>query len=289
MRTRTILWVVIGFAIAGNLLAVDPVDPEAERVVLDAMARAENIPDQARALALLAWPDPDRAVAPEVSAHARKVLVEFDSKGMHAIRESLQRCDRSVSGDITAALVEAMSRVTAGIPIDFFPAVEDALWYGSPEAQRLAMGQAARYGYGRAVLPIMDAAVESPELVPDAIEALAALRNDRGRFWLGDVVRGGSGEERSAAAAALARIGGPATQTLRELCLDADPETRRVSVLALSQVAGPDEVTTLHEYLVSFPDDDPRTLEVVRAAAVRIEKWIDQFHAGQGSEPEPEY
>lgn len=287
MNARICFLLALAVSLGAGVAAAPP--QEAERVVLDALAGVESIPEQARVLARLAWPDPETNVGPEVSAYARAMLVGYDSKGMQAMAESLRRCGPARSADIVAALVEAMKGVSAGIPVHFLPALEEALWIGSPDAQRIAMAEVARFGYDRAVLPIMDAAVEHPSLVPDAIDALATMRNDRARFWLGEIVESGSDDDSAAAAAALARIGGPALATLQDLCLSEDPRVRRRAVLALAQVAGPDEVTTLHEYLYSFPDDDPQTLGIVRASAIRIEKWIDQFHAGQGTEPEPDF
>ena len=63
-------------------------EPTPYRVLADAKAAAVEIPAQAQALSLLAWPE-ERPARGDVQAAARQELIYFGKFGMEALREAL--------------------------------------------------------------------------------------------------------------------------------------------------------------------------------------------------------
>ena len=144
---------------------------EIQETLRRASAEAISIPKQADALAFLAWPKDGPADAGLESA-ARERLVRFGHNGLAALRKALSRVDSLYTADVTAALIAARWRVSAGDPAEFLPGLSDALWYGSADAQRLAMLEMSRFRFSSAVSGIIDAAQAHPELTRAAIGSM---------------------------------------------------------------------------------------------------------------------
>ncbi len=285
-RARAAAVSVLLASLAAVPVAAGEADPAA--VVRDAMARAVAIPAQAEALAKLAWPDSTAGVDPAVSAEARKVLVDFGGLGLAAIRESIRRAEPRYCADVVRAFLEARDRVESGIPQETIPALDDALWFGTPDAQRIAMRELARLGYGPALLPTIDAAIASPDLALDAIRSLGALGDDRARFWLESILQGDDDALRVEAAAALARIRGRALIPLKNAMRGDRKELRELAASALVPVAGAEDLTALYEYVADHADDDPAVVAAVRNRAAKIEEMLDAFAAAQSASPRPD-
>ena len=129
-------------------------DPRA--VIQRVSAQALTIPNQAEAMARLAWPL-EGPRKPQLAAAARERLVNFGHYGLPALRGWLARVDKRYSADVTAAFIAARWKEPAGDPEDYLPGLVDALWFGSAEAQRLAMLEVSRFSFSAAVAPIIDA------------------------------------------------------------------------------------------------------------------------------------
>jgi hypothetical protein len=112
------------------------------------------------------------------------------------------------------------------------------------------------------------------------------LKNERARFYLNDIMHGDNPEYRDAAARALANIRGEAHTLLTKALLSDDPAIRKSAALAIIPVAGPSELTAMHEYVYLFPEDDPETVDAVRKAAEELEIKIEEFNRLQQEQPE---
>lgn len=283
--SRFVAWFV------GVALAATPVGAmtpeEAHEVVLEHMARADAIPAQADALADLAWPASGEQVDPGVREEARAMLIGFGEVGLPAIRRKIGT-RREHSGDATLALIQAKSRIEVGLPLDYMPALEEAVWFGSREARIAAIQEMARYDYPVLILPMIDAAIEDPVLVPVVVDALGAVGDDRARFYLEGLLRGDDPALRERAARALASIRGRALDPLKSASRSDDRELREVAISALTDVAGPEELTALYEYVAGFPEDDPALIERVRTKAAKLEGLLDAYHSSQAASPQPD-
>ncbi len=250
--------------------------------MLDALRRGATIPQQAANLIELAWPR-EGAVDPVVSQRARQELVGF---GLHAIvplRAMLLRVRPEHQADAVRAFIEARENVRGPVPSDFVPGLEDVLWFGSREAKRVAMHEVARHRSPHAVLPIIDAVIEDPELIADGVRALGFLGDERARFFLAQVFHEQRADLREEAATALARIGGKALGPLRDALRAPTRELRLLAARSLLPVAGEEDLSALYEYLTEHPDDDPATMAAVRAAAERIEKELEAKRAAEAA------
>jgi len=269
-------------AAALDAIAIDPSDSP-ERIVKNAVRRmSHGYIGQSEVLARIAWPTVDRD--PRLAVEARRILVEYGDHAMLAMKNSLRRAGKEHSADIIKAMNEAFEWVPYGIPVDYMPAMLEALWNGSPEARLLAMKTMTRHGASGGLLQIIDSAIEYPSLVPTAIECLGTLGNEKARFYLDSVLRGDNPEHRKAAAWALGNIRGEAHAVLVDAMKSDDPEIRKTAALAIIPVAGPSELTAMHEYVYRYPEDDPETVEAVREAAERLEIAIEEFRKSQQTE-----
>jgi hypothetical protein len=258
-----------------------------EEAVARAVARAgKDYHAQAEILAGIAWPT--GPMDPALSKVARRILVEYGADGMRALRKSIRRAGPGYSGDVVLALTQAYEYVQSGIPQDYLPAMLDALWDGSADARRLAMLTLTRHGENSGILPMMDSAYEYPELTTTVIECLGRLRDERARFFLDSHLRSDDIAIRQAAATSLAQIGGIALEMLVRGIREEDDHLRQLSAIALSTVAGPDELTALHEYVGAFPEDDPAAVGAVRRRAEYIERMIEAYHNLQQDQDGPE-
>ncbi len=255
---------------------------EPERIVREAKARAVTIPEQARALAALAWPA-GGVTDPEVSALARDQLIGFGDRGLEALHERLLAADPRFSADITAAIIRTRLMVSAGLPPQYIPAVYDAVWYGSIDAKRLAMDELGRRRYAPGLLPIIDAVYEYPQLTLPAIRSLVRMGNDRARHYLGLVLMQADPRYLQPAADALATIGGRAMETLREGTASTDERIRGASIDALLPLSGVDDLTILYEYIAQFGDDDPQRMERVLQRATQLESMLEALHADEAA------
>ena len=250
--------------------------------VVEALAGVDDIPEQARVLAALAWPQDPDSVAPLVRQQARAMLIPYRDRAVPAIREVV-RTSAVHGGDAMAAMVEARSAMESGLPTDYYSALDDALWFGSRDARRIAMTELARFRTVPNILAIMDAAEEDPELRMIAISTLATFRSDRSRFWLAKFLHGQDTELRAAAASALASIGSLALDPLKEAAAAADGDVREVALRSLLPVTRPEDLTALYEYLADFPEDPAELVTAVRERALELEKEADAWHESQSA------
>ena len=245
-------------------------NPDPEKVIRDAMAEAVQIPRQAVALIHLAWPaEPgDSAVA----ARARAEVVGFGEIGIPFLRTAITQVKPQQQADLVKAFIEAYRRVPSGMPPDYLAGLEQAAWFGSEEARRVAIVELARYRYRQALLTIMDSAYEFPDLLPLCIYALGKIGDDRARFFLEKHLNEGKAGVSEQAAIGLAQIGGRALLPLKAALRSGNRSLRQIGARALLPVAGVDDISSLHEYVASHPSDNPETLRAVREATIMLEK-----------------
>ena len=247
---------------------------EAQRVVDAAKAEAGDVPEQARALVRLAWPD-GPITRPAVSNLARDQIVGFGDHGLEALRERLVEVDGIYQADITSATIETRMIVTAGLPAQYMPALYDSIWFGSMDAKRLGMFEMARYRFPMATLPIIDSAYEYPRLRHSVIRALEQQGDDRARHFLGEILMEGDPQYLHEAAQALAVIGGRSIDTLREATISPDPTLRGAAIDALMPVSGVDDLTILYEYVALYPEDPPERMDLVLQRAAQLEAMME--------------
>jgi hypothetical protein len=183
-------------------------------------------------------------------------------------------------------MVEGVERVGQQ-PQDLLRGLYEALWYGDVEARRIAMAACARHGHPSLLLPILDAVHDHPELLRPAIDSLGQLRDARARFFLNDVLLAG-GADGERAAGALALIGGPALDLLREATRSTDASLRTTAVLALLPYAGLDDLTVLHEYVGRNAQDPSEVLRRVRERVTALETILDEQQSAGGLGVEPQ-
>ncbi len=260
--------------------------PDPNEVVHEAMARADQIPAQAVALAELAWPRVPGD--PRVAALAREVLVHFGEPGVTAMRRALPTVKPEQQAEVVKALLETFPTFPGAVPPDYVLTLEDVLWIGTREAKTLAIPELARLGDEGGVLPIIDSTLDEPGLRPVSIPALGTLGNERARFFLERMLHEGGPGNRELAAVALARIGGKAHDLLRQAVRSNDKEVRLAAVRAMLPTLTVDDLTVLHEYTAAHPDDDPGTYKAVTAAAGLLEKLLEAQQAADSASPQPQ-
>lgn len=273
------------------VLAASAPSPAGDRLsaletVNRAKSEASSIPKQAEALVRLAWLD-DHGDA-QVRALAREQLIEFGRHSTQALHDVLPRIDPAFSADATLTLIESRRRLESSGPHDFIAALEQAIWFGSVDAKRFAIKEIKRFGYHPALLPIIDAAMEYPELAGVAIKCLGDFGDDRARNFLGQQLAAPDPALRLLAAEALADIGGLAVETLREATLSEDAGIRHAAIGALLPRTSLNDLTILHEYVYLHPDDDPAILEKVRDRAMVLESLMDDGLEFDAVSPAPE-
>ncbi len=247
---------------------------------------ARSIPKQAEALVRLAWLDDDRD--PRVRALARQQLVDFGRHSTQALYAAIPKVDPALTADVTLTLIESRQKLEASGPHDFIAGLEQAIWFGSVDAKRLAIREIRRFSYTPALLPIIDAAIEYPELAGVAMKSLGEMGDDRARFYLGEQLAGSDRELRLLAAEALADIGGDAVQILREATLSENAGIRHAAIEALLPRTSLNDLTILHEYVYMHPDDDPEMLAKVRDRAMLLESLMDESLEFEAVSPSPE-
>lgn len=276
MFHRTAIAVAVTVAVLVTL-GVDAAEPKPDptpREIVDAAITdaGRSIGAQAKALANLAWPEVDGD--PAVADHARLRLINYNENAISALRHAIRTVRPDQQAAVVRALVRAFLKIGYGLPPDFLPGLNDAVWYGTREARLLAIPELGRFRFTPGVLTIIDAAHEDPQLLEVSIEALASMRDQRARFFLEQVMLEGPLEVRGLAAGALARIGDLSLLPLKVAIRSEDPGTRALAVRALLPVATVDDLSTLHEYVYNHPDDDSSTIDSVRASAVALEERL---------------
>jgi len=257
-------------ALSAPLSVAADEDRDPYRILDDAKQAAGSIPKQADALARYAWPDGERW--PELNALARAQLVGYGADALPALRAALRRVAPPLQADVVAAVLETRELVRSKLPSDLLPTLEDALWYGTAEAKRLAIPELTEQRFPLAMLDMIDAAYEFPELAPQVIEALGRFGSDRARHYLLEVLNTGKTEERHLAARSLARIGDRALRALRDAARSADPTVRSVAVAELLPISTVDDLTLLYELVAlgDAVDEDLRQRVIARTQQLEI-------------------
>ena len=275
MFKRSTQTVCLFLLIAAPLLAQGgPPDEETLRIdqqikEFTSTARGE---EYARALAHLVWSDtPNPPTAPEVSARARELLLGWGKRGMPAIREALEWADPRYGADIMLAMREAERVMRSGTSPQMPAAIELGIWYGSPDARRLAMQNLNARPRNGMMLPVIDVAYDDPTMLPLVLESLKGMRSDKARFFLAETMENADTETRYRIAETMAVIGGRCLEYLRSWSLSEEQELRSIAVNALLPVANIGDLTTLYEYIGLYPDDDPQLLAALTARAQVLE------------------
>ncbi len=244
---------------------------------------SQNVRGQTRSLARLAWGEENENH--ELAARARERLTDFGQQGMEAIAEALRWSDPSLSADIMSAMMEAESHMTFGMSSQTLVAIDYALWFGSPEAKRIAMRYTSFRPVPVLLMPVIDCAYEHPQLTPTVISVLGRIRDDRARFFLAEQVERGGDEIRAQAIEALALIGGRALTYLRAWALSDEPELRELALLAILPRTTIGDLSTLYEYMTLYPDDDPTLLTALQARARLLEERFEAQQAIDSASP----
>jgi hypothetical protein len=276
---------IVPLTIAGSaVLAGDYSDPETAYRILDqAKGAAGSIPGQALALASYAWPEEE--TDPGLSFAAREQLVGFGPHGVAAMQHALRHRPETYQADVVSALIEARMPVFGSYSEQYLPALEDAIWYGTADARRLAIIEVTYYKFPPALTSMIDAAYENPELIDVVIASAAAYRDERGRHFLNDMLKTGTPAQRRAAAKALMRVAGRAATQIREAVLMEDDHTRRAAIDALLPIASFDDRTLLHEYYVRFGEQDADVGQRARRRALLLEDMHEFDQAQQAASP----
>jgi len=263
-----------------------PEDYTDQRAILNrAKASVIEIPRQAEVLVRFAWP-PEGPTDPVLHAMARDEIVHFGAQGMGALRAAISTVDPIYTADVTAAFIEAKRSSGHGVPGDYLPGLEEAIWFGSIGARRIAIPEITRYDFPPAVLTIIDAIHENPQLARTGIEGLGRMRNPRARFFLLDVLRKGTSRYQRPAAQALGKLGDRGVLVLRQSAdSDRKPE-REAAMLALLPYTTPDDLTLLHEYPAVHADDDAEVLAAVRERGAELEEFLLEQQATEAATPD---
>lgn len=263
-------------AAAGSAGAALP-EKEAWRVLQAELAKPENTDRTIETLVDLAWLRP--GVDPSVAELARRRIPETGGDALFHLGRALDRVPKERTAEIAAALVATREYVTFGIHPNYAPALYTVLWVGDRKAKEIAIPQLARERVRAALLPLIDSAIDDPELTPLVLEAATQIGEDRARFWIEQVLLDPSGRWREQAASSLAKIGNKALGPLKNAMRSEDRALRLVAVRALLTAATDNELTALYEYLGAHPDDDPATIQGVKDAAARLERMLEERRA----------
>ena len=241
---------------------------------IDLAVGSQSIHGQARTLARLAWGKENDNH--ELAARARERLTLFGQHGMQALDEALRWADPEQGSDIMLAVIEAERQMTSGTSSYATAAVDYAIWFGTPEARRLAMLHMSARPIPIMLLPVIDAAYDYPQMTHIVIETLQLIEDDRARFFLAEQMERGDPETRRRAAEAMASIGGQCFQYLRAWTLSEQPEIREIALRALLPNTTIGDLMTLYEYVEMFPDDDPNLLTALRNRALVLEEAFEK-------------
>lgn len=254
------------------------------RTLDKAKKTARSIDEQVAVLINLAWPK-DGGGDPLVRAAARKDLAGYGTHAMPGIRRAIPRLDPLYQADLTAVLVEARYNQPAGMPPDFLPGLESAIWYGSIDAQRIALNEIKRYEFPPAVLGSIDAAYAHPQLMRYVIRSLGVMGDQRAQTFVSKVLLSGPDRLKETAAVALTKLGPGAVNVVREAAESENAAVRQAAMRALLPLTDIDDLSLLHEYHTSRTDDDPALIESVRQRAMELEHEYEEEQVGTASSP----
>jgi len=278
MRRSVILLGTVLLLLAPIAMARDAIDEE----ILLAIG-SQDIPGQTRTLARLAWSE--STDNHELAARARNKLTEFGENGMQAIAEALRWAGPERSVDVMLALIEAERLMSYGTSTHMVAGLDYAIWFGSPEAKRLAMVHMAMRPVPIMLLSVIDSAYQYPQLTPVVIETVERIGDDRARFFLAEQLEQGNADNRRHAARAMATIGGECTQYLQASALSEQPELREIALRALLPKTTIGDLMTLYEYVEMFPDDDPTLLVELRERAQVLEEMFERQQRFDSASP----
>ena len=258
------------------------------KVITDALAEAVSIPQQAQTLVDLTWPSTGPG-DPRVAAMARQELIGFGAYGLEALREAIFTAAPEFQADVVATLVDARRAARTGSPHAYLPALEEAIWYGSIEARRLAMAEISMFVFPPAVLSTIDAIYEEPELALHGIRALGRMRDERSRFFLGRVLNHSEPRYKEAAAASLVLLNETGLQVLRNAVRSESRDVRLAAIHALLPYTAVDDLTRLYEYVDLHGDTDgPEVLERIRERARELEILLEEQQLAEAASAETE-
>jgi hypothetical protein len=284
MVRRPLVLLLCGILVAIAAPPASAVDgAAAQKVIEDAKARAVSIPAQVQALIALAFPAAPGD--PAVQEAARKELAVFGEPSISPLATAVPKVTLENRAPVVQTMMLAFRQLSFGLPTDYLPGLESAIWFGDHATRELAIPELARFRQRGATLTMVDAAKEDPSLTALVARATGQIGDERARFWLEGVLRGPDPANRSEAAVALSRIGGKALQPLKDAMKSDERALRETACRALLPVAGLEDVTALHEYAAARPDDDPRLVEAVRTAAVMLEEALEARQENDSASP----
>jgi len=252
---------IVGGSVYGAAQALT--QDEIQQVLRDAKAKAVTVPGQVGALIALAWPteeDPNF----QIQAEARRSLVLYGQHVLPVLRRTIPLLDPLYQADAVAAFVEARYREPAGMPPDYLPGLEDSIWYGSSEAQRIALNEIQRYNYPPAVLSSIDGAYDNPILTRYVVASLGRMNDPRAQMFLTDLLLEGSDFYKGPAALALAQFGDRTFDNFRSGVASDDSTTRQTALRIFLPLAETSDLELLKAYLAQRTEDDPELVEAVR-------------------------
>jgi len=262
---------IVGICLGGSTQAKTP--EEIQEIIKEALFGKNKVPDQVRALIGLAWPE-EGTPDPRVQAEARQSLVMYGLYALPELRRTIPDMDPLFQGDAVAAFIEARFRNPAGMPPDYLPGLEESIWYGSSEAQRIALNEIKRYSFPPAVLSSIDAAYANPILTRYVVASLAKMRDPRARLFLSDLMLEGSDFYKGVAAQALTAFGDRSYENFRAGINSEDPMTRQTSLRVFLLLTETADLDALRTYLESWPDDDPELRDAVRQRVEVLERRL---------------
>lgn len=263
---------VLLLSVARLATAATPAQDPAREVIVQALAKAGDIPDQARALVALAWPAGKRDEV--ISARARLELSRFGDHGMLALRDALNAVKIDYTAEVVTTILEAQKTTRVEMAQEYRAAMLDALWIGSRAAKLLAIEALSYDRTPLAVGPMIDSAISDPPLAAKVVEALGTMRFQQARFYLDGVMMEGPPALRPLAASSLAQIGGAALMPLKHALKAPGRDTRLLAVRALLPAATEYDLGAIYEYIEKHGDDDPELTQALKMSATSIEKAI---------------
>jgi HEAT repeats len=277
-----VLIVALGLPAAALPARAETDRERAQKAVAAALASGVDPIEEARALVRLAWPASgtrDEAI----SQGARSELVAFGEHGMYPVYEAINAVPQRWTAEVLKTLLDAESSVKFGTATQFVPALIETLWVGSREAKLLALPRIIAERPALAVQPMIDSAIDDPELAAPVIDALGRLKYDQARFWLEKMMVAGPPALRPAAASSLAQIGGAALGPLKNALKSEDKGARILAARALIPAATDYDLQAIYDYLGAHADDDPELTQALKATASNIEKAIAARDAAEAA------
>jgi len=283
-RCRAPLLILLGLAAFGTVRAAAP--EYVREILADAKFGTSTVEEQVQALLGLAWPSEENP-DPLVQAAARYSMVRYGHHALPVIRRAIPTLDPLYQADATEALIEARFRDPSGMPPDYLPGLEEAIWYGSVEAQRIGLNEIKRYQFPPAVLSSIDASYANPELTVYILQSLAEMMDVRAQPFITEVLLSGADRFKRPAASALVGLGSGAVNALRRAAGSENIAVRQAALAALLPLTELDDLSLLHDYYALRTGDDPALREAARKRAVLLEQELEQRQAEEAASPDP--